>query len=253
MQNSEQDGNKQESKEQLSASSVPNDDAFDLKTSANSTVDSSASSDDHDAPATFVENVSAGKHVTPAYKTPWFWLIVILLCIVLALAGTLASQWHAQNTRSGARNADSTELVPQQRRDAQDRRSYNTEIERERIEQFMNRERSEQADSHAPRDEQQAIKAAQLYANVLYLSQQGTYEQLVKIDNFSRDNADAAMKQLKVDWNKNAVRAAQSYKQWSDYTDDEIEQHLVTNDLYTKAQAKYAIAHMNDQPTDAIE
>ncbi|EFA22540.1 Ltp family lipoprotein [Bifidobacterium gallicum] len=204
-------------------------------------------------PVSFVDNAKPEGSGEKVYKTPWFWIIVALVCVILVLATILNVHLQERDAHDMPNADGTTQLTPQQRDDKLQERSQNTEIERERIEQFLDRQERQKDVRSQTSDKQQALEAAQLYANVLYLSQAGTYNQLVTVDHFSRADADYAMKNISVDWNKNAVRAAQSYKQWSSYTNDEIKQYLISNDLYTKSQADYAIEHVDEQPLDVIE
>ena len=81
------------------------------------------------------------------------------------------------------------------------------------------------------------------------MSKQGIYDQLTSDsgDKFNESDAKYAVDHLDVDWNKNALKAAESYQKDQNMSTDEIHDQLISQDgdQFTESQADYAINHLS--------
>ena len=95
-----------------------------------------------------------------------------------------------------------------------------------------------------------ALKKAETYANTMYMSKQGVYDQLVSEygEKFPKDAAQYAIDNVKADWNKNALEKAKSYQETMSMSKNAIYDQLISKygEKFTKKQAKYAIEHLDD-------
>lgn len=99
-----------------------------------------------------------------------------------------------------------------------------------------------------PREYTAALKTAELYSNMMYMSKAGIYDQLVSEygEQFPPAAAQYAINNLKVDWKQNALKSAQSYAELMNMSDAEIYEQLTSEygEKFTEAEAQYAIDHL---------
>lgn len=103
---------------------------------------------------------------------------------------------------------------------------------------------------NAPAEYKSALNKATSYANVLYMSKRGVYDQLVSEygEQFSTEAAQFAIDNVKADWNANALVKAKSYQSTMNMSPAAIHDQLTSEygEKFTQAEADYAIQHLND-------
>lgn len=75
-----------------------------------------------------------------------------------------------------------------------------------------------------PREYKSALKKAESYAETMYMSKAGIYDQLTSEygENFPAEAAQYAIDNIKWDWNANALEKAKSYAEMMDMSDSAI-------------------------------
>lgn len=110
--------------------------------------------------------------------------------------------------------------------------------------------KSEEKKPDVPTEYKSALNKADSYANRMYMSKQGVYEQLTSAygEKFSAPAAQYAIDNVKADWNANAVVKAKTYQDQMSMSPAAIHDQLTSayGEKFTKAEADYAIAHLND-------
>lgn len=95
-----------------------------------------------------------------------------------------------------------------------------------------------------------ALTKANLYANTMYMSKRGVYDQLVSEygEKFSADAAQYGVDNVKANWNANALKKAKMYQDTMSMSPDAIRNQLVSDygEKFTQGEADYAIQHLND-------
>ena len=94
-----------------------------------------------------------------------------------------------------------------------------------------------------------ALSKATTYANTMNMSKQGVYDQLTSEhgEKFSKEAADYAIENVKVDWNKNALAKAKTYQSDMAMSPDAIRDQLVSSygEKFTKQEADYAMQNLD--------
>jgi len=94
-----------------------------------------------------------------------------------------------------------------------------------------------------------ALTKASLYANTMYMSKRGVYDQLVSEygEKFSADAAQYGIDNVKANWNANALKKAKMYQDTMSMSPDAIRDQLVSDygEKFTQDEANYAIQHLN--------
>lgn len=95
-----------------------------------------------------------------------------------------------------------------------------------------------------------ALNQATSYANTMYMSKQGVYDQLVSQygGKFSADAAQYAINNVKANWNANALKKAKGYQEQMSLSPAAIQDQLTSSygEKFTQSEADYAIQHLND-------
>ncbi|MBN9612141.1 MAG: Ltp family lipoprotein [Actinobacteria bacterium] len=95
-----------------------------------------------------------------------------------------------------------------------------------------------------------ALTKADSYANMMYMSKAGVYDQLVSKygEKFSKKAAKYAIRHVVADWNQNALEKARTYQDDMAMSPDAIYDQLISSygEKFTSKQAAYAIKHLND-------
>lgn len=95
-----------------------------------------------------------------------------------------------------------------------------------------------------------ALTQAVTYSEVMYMSKQGLYDQLVSEygGQFSKEAAKYAVDNVGADWNANALEKAKSYQSDMALSPEAIRDQLTSEygEKFTKEEADYAIKHLND-------
>lgn len=101
-----------------------------------------------------------------------------------------------------------------------------------------------------PQEYQNALKKADTYVNMMYMSKAGVYDQLTSEygEGFDKDAAQYAVDNLDVDWNYIALQKAKSYYEDMAMSKSAVYDQLVSKygEQFTKDQAQYAVDHLDD-------
>jgi hypothetical protein len=104
--------------------------------------------------------------------------------------------------------------------------------------------------NNVPAEYKSALSQATLYANTMYMSKQGVYDQLVSEygGKFSVAAAKYGRDNVKADWNANALAKAKTYQDTMHQSPAAIHDQLTSQygEKFTVAEADYAIQHLND-------
>lgn len=101
-----------------------------------------------------------------------------------------------------------------------------------------------------PAEYKSALAQAASYANMMHLSKQGVYDQLVSEygGKFKPEAAQYAIDNVKADWNANALAQAKTYQNDMHLSPAAVRDQLISENggKFTEAEADYAIQHLND-------
>ena len=97
-------------------------------------------------------------------------------------------------------------------------------------------------------EDKNALKKAESYSNIMHMSKQGIYRQLISsFEGFSQESAQYAIDNIKVDWNKNALEKAKSYRNTMNMSKNAVYNQLISSaEGFTREEAQYAIDHLDD-------
>lgn len=105
-------------------------------------------------------------------------------------------------------------------------------------------------DVTVPAEYKSALNKGTTYANTMYMSKQGVYDQLVSEygEKFSTAAAQYAIDNMKADWNANALAKAKTYQDTMNMSPAAIHDQLTSEygEKFTQAEADHAIQHLND-------
>jgi TM2 domain-containing membrane protein YozV len=100
-----------------------------------------------------------------------------------------------------------------------------------------------------PAEHKSALNQATSYANVMHMSKQGVYDQLVSEygGQFSAAAAQYAIDNVKADWSANALVKAKDYQEKMSMSPAAIRDQLTSTygEKFTQAEADYAIQNLN--------
>ena len=113
-------------------------------------------------------------------------------------------------------------------------------------------------EDNVPKEYRNALQQAEWYAEHLYMSKQGVYNQLTSPygENFPEDAAQYAIDNLVCDWNENALQTAISYSTTMHMSKQGVYDQLISEygELFTKEEAQYAIDNIQaDWNKNALE
>lgn len=101
-----------------------------------------------------------------------------------------------------------------------------------------------------PTEYKSALTKADMYANTMYLSKAGLYDQLTSQygERFSPEAAQYAIDNVKANWNANALEKAKTYQKDMAMSPAAIHDQLTSSygEKFTVPEADYAIAHLAD-------
>ena len=107
---------------------------------------------------------------------------------------------------------------------------------------------SESTDSSVPTEYKSALKKAEQYSEIMNMSKQGIYDQLVSEygEQFSAEAAQYAIDNLKVDYKQNALEKAKTYQSEMSMSPEAIRDQLTSEygEKFTQEEADYAIANL---------
>ena len=111
---------------------------------------------------------------------------------------------------------------------------------------------------NTPVEYKSALKKAQIYSEMMYMSKQGIYNQLTSEygDKFSTEAAQYAVDNMVADWNANALEKAKVYSNTMYMSKAGIYDQLVSEygELFTEEEAQYAVDNIDaDWKANALE
>lgn len=99
-----------------------------------------------------------------------------------------------------------------------------------------------------PKEYESALKQAETYSNVMHMSKQGIYDQLVSEygGQFSKEAAQYAIDNVNANWKENALKSANSYQNTLNMSPAAIYDQLVSEygGQFTAEEAQYAVDNM---------
>lgn len=99
-----------------------------------------------------------------------------------------------------------------------------------------------------PMEYKSALAKAEQYSDVMHMSKQGIYDQLVSEygEQFSAEAAQYAIDNLQADYNANALEMAKTYQETMNMSPEAIRDQLVSEygEKFTQEEADYAIANL---------
>jgi TM2 domain-containing membrane protein YozV len=100
-----------------------------------------------------------------------------------------------------------------------------------------------------PTEYESALSQAAQYSDMMYMSKQGVYDQLVSEygGQFSAEAAQYAIDNVQSDWNANALAKAKEYQETMQLSPEAIRDQLTSEygEKFTQAEADYAIANLD--------
>lgn len=114
------------------------------------------------------------------------------------------------------------------------------------------------AQSDVPAEYSNALKQAGQYSNLMHMSKQGIYDQLVSEygGQFSAEAAQYAVDNVQADWNANALESAKSYSDTMHMSKQGIYDQLISDygEKFTAEEAQYAVDNLQaDYNANALE
>ena len=117
--------------------------------------------------------------------------------------------------------------------------SYDTSTEKPKVQEPI-----------MPAEYSSALSQATTYANTMYMSKRGVYDQLVSEygGQFSAEAAQYGIDNVKSDWNANALTKAKTYQDTMHLSPNAILDQLTSDfgEKFTREEADYAIQHLNE-------
>ncbi len=104
-------------------------------------------------------------------------------------------------------------------------------------------------EDNIPTEYKNALNQADTYANVMHMSKQGIYDQLISEygGQFEADAAQYAIDNVQADWNANALATAKSYQETMSMSKSAIYDQLISEygEQFTPEEAQYAIDNLD--------
>lgn len=173
----------------------------------------------------------SGEAKKPIYKRVWFWILVV---VILAAIGAAAGG-------SGGKDGDGADPAGQNQISA-DASADGSKGSSEASES------QSQAEPEVPREYQSALAKAESYSELMHMSKQGIYDQLVSEygDQFTPEAAQYAIDNLDADYKANALEKARSYQDTMDMSPAAIHDQLTSEygEKFTEEEADYAIENL---------
>ena len=107
----------------------------------------------------------------------------------------------------------------------------------------------EEVVDNTPQEYKNALKKGQSYADTMYMSKQGVYDQLTSEygEGFPAEAAQYAIDNINVDWKENALKKATSYYEDMAMSKDGVYEQLVSEygEQFTAEEAQYAVDNLD--------
>lgn len=172
----------------------------------------------------------------PIYKKWWFWVItgVVLLSVAAAVAGGQAANTSRDSSVLSMSASASASAV--------------NAASASSTKSGASAQSSSSAQS-VPKEHQNALRKAESYSNMMHMSKQGIYDQLVSEygEGFSPEAAQYAIDNVNADWKANALAKAESYQESMAMSPSAIYDQLISDygEKFTSEEAQYAIDHLS--------
>lgn len=171
----------------------------------------------------------------PVFKKWWFWAIVVVVVVALGSQGMSEepSNTPAANTPQVEQKVD--EKAP----------------EEEGADPVQGAEEEPEAEKEpdVPTEYTSALAQADTYANMMYMSKQGVYDQLVSEygGQFTPEAAQYAIDNVEADWNANALEKAKTYQDKMHMSPAAIYDQLISEygEQFTAEEAQYAVDNLS--------
>lgn len=184
-----------------------------------------------------------------------FGIATVALAMIFA-ATTDTSKQTQSNTNENVteQKAESKQLSPEEqaKKDADEAlvKKQADEAKAKQEAEAKAQKEAEEAAKNVPAEYKSALNKAAFYANTMYMSKRGVYDQLVSEygEKFSAAAAQYAIDNVKADWNANALAKAKTYQDTMNMSPAAIRDQLTSayGDKFTQSEADYAIQHLND-------
>ena len=101
-----------------------------------------------------------------------------------------------------------------------------------------------------PKEYRNALRSAETYSDMMYMSKQGIYDQLTSEygEKFTPEEAQYAIDNIKGDYLETALKSAKNYQENMSMSKDAIYDQLVSDygEKFTAEEAQYAIDNLDD-------
>ncbi|MFS7421752.1 Ltp family lipoprotein [Carnobacterium maltaromaticum] len=121
---------------------------------------------------------------------------------------------------------------------------------RAKEEQKEAQKKAQEAAANVPTEYKSALKSAETYAKVMYMSRMGIYDQLTSEygGQFSPEAGQYAIDNIQVDWNSNALKTAKNYQDTMAMSPEAIRDQLTSEygSRFTPEEADFAVTNLNN-------
>lgn len=175
------------------------------------------------------------KNKKPIYKKWWFW--VIIAAIILGIIGNIGGDSSA---------VKSSPAIPSEQANlADDTAKETAPAPADEVNVPAPAEKEPPAVS---KEYQNALKKAKSYSDMMHMSKQGIYDQLVSEygEGFAADAAQYAVDNLEADYCANALAKAKEYQSLMSMSRSAIYDQLISDygEKFTPDEAQYAVDHL---------
>lgn len=112
----------------------------------------------------------------------------------------------------------------------------------------QNNVKQEKKADNVPKEYKSALTKATIYANDMYMSKEGLYDQLISEygEKFSEEAAQYAIDNVEANWKENALQKAKTYQDDMAMSPDAIYDQLISDygEKFTEEEAQYAIDNL---------
>ncbi|WP_338230677.1 Ltp family lipoprotein [Lactiplantibacillus paraxiangfangensis] len=156
----------------------------------------------------------------PFYKRVWFWILVVI--VVIGFASSMGGSGSSDSSDDSS--ATSSKKISKSKESSKKPKTSAQNLA--------------------------ALAKADTYAKTMDMSEKAVYDQLTSDagEGFSKSAAKYAMDHLNgVNWNKNALKKAESYQKDQSMSTNAIKEQLTSEagEQFTTAQAQYAVDHLS--------
>ncbi len=180
-----------------------------------------------------------GKNKKPIYKKVWFWVLIILL--LLGMAGGGGKKSTTSNTAEISKEENSTRQSASTKAETKDKKVK--EVESSKLTTA-----AAETEPKVPAEYRNAIKKAEVYSSMMYMSKAGIYDQLTSEygDRFDTEAAQYAVENMTADWKSNALEKAKDYSSTMHMSKRGVYDQLISEygEKFTEEEAQYAIDHL---------